>query len=139
LSAHNTEAVSEAKSAGYDPDVTSIFVDVDASESFRQWKAEESMTLTRTRSKAGGWYVTTHKRRTSTEEMLMLQGMRPDIINVQKLGRVSLNSAIGNAMSANVLERLFSRLLWVSGVVNNKIKDQWENPTFVSNGGHFCK
>ena len=97
-----------------------------------------SMTLTKTRSKAGGWYVSTHGRRLTTEEMLKLQGMRPDLVGMDCVGRASLNAAVGNAMSANVLERIFGRVLYACGVFKSKVTDKWRDCSFINNGGHFA-
>ena len=129
--------MSEAKDCGYTVTVTPIFVDVDCSAGYKQWKAGESMTLTRTRTKAGGWWVSTHGRRLCTEEMMKFQGVHPRHVDIDLLGRTAANAAVGNAMSANVLERIFSRLLWSSGVVRNRIKDKWEDNDFVAHGAHF--
>ena len=128
----------EAKEAGYDPDKTPIFVDVDASEGFRQWRAQESMTLTRTRAKSGGFYLTSHSRRLTTSEMLKLQGIHPRLVgDLTKIPTGEANASIGNAMSANILERLLPRIAYATGLIKEPHKDSWLEPDFISKCGRF--
>ena len=70
------KALDEIRASGLDPEAETIFVDVDASAKFRHWRRDELPTLTRARSKSGGFYVTNYQRRTDTEEMLRFQGIR---------------------------------------------------------------
>ena len=112
------------------------FIDVDAGPNFAKWKDQECMCLTHSRAKTGGYYLTTHKRRTSTEEMCRLQGLNPsDVPWVQGgMARTTFNGALGNAMSANVLERLLPRVLQAAGIIETTDwTDKWSqegyNPT----------
>ena len=130
--------------AGYNPEKVPIFIDIDASQAYRQWRAEESMTLTRARSKAGGWYVTSLGRRMDTEEMLKLQGLVPNVMRwtkdpeLQKICcKTHFNAAIGNAMSGNVLERLLPKVAHATGVIKRCPKDDWESDGFVDRGARF--
>jgi hypothetical protein len=45
-------------------------------------------------------------------------------------------SAVGNAMSVNVLERLLQRTLWAAGITDSFV-DPWKCEQWVRNGGHF--
>ena len=74
------------------------------------------MSLTRARTQSGGWWVSTHRRRLTTSEMLKLQGMRPDLVGMNRLAPNILKPAIGNAMSANVIEMIVCRLLYTCGL-----------------------
>ena len=75
------------------------------------------MTLTRARAMAGGYYVTSLKRRTDTEEMMHMQGISSASLGdwVPHLKRTDVNAAIGNAMSVNVGERLLFSLFTICG------------------------
>merc|ERR1712129_690817 len=75
-----------------------------------------------------GHWITNRGRRMTKPEMLRLQGMiTPSegfkvVVSEAQLGR-----QIGNAMSCNVLERLFVRLLPAAGLVAARhLTDQWE-------------
>ena len=116
--------IEEARAAGYDPNTEFIFIDVDASERFSQWRANESFTLTRARTKSGGWFITCRARRTTTKEMLMLQGIDPAVVgDFEKMPRTHFNTAIGNGMSANVLERLLPKIAYAAGILRKEVID----------------
>eukprot|EP00959_Pyramimonas_sp_CCMP1952_P152178 3184008-Pyramimonas_sp.AAC.1 len=71
------QARKEAADSGYNPDVDTVFVDLDSSERFWSWKVDESMTLTRRRCEGGGWFMTNRGRRQTVREMLAMQGIVP--------------------------------------------------------------
>merc|ERR1719356_2074307 len=58
-------------------------------------------------------------------EMFRLQGMDMTKFN-QVVSDGELGKQIGNAMSVNILERLFVRLLPAAGLVKGKLTDRWE-------------
>ena len=97
------------------------------------------MTLTRTRANTGGFYVTTLKRRTDTEEMMHIQGISSASLGdwVPHLKRTDVNAAIGNPMSVNVLERLIPRITYAIGLRQHKMKDPWESRRFVEGACRF--
>ena len=129
-------ACKEARQCGYNPDVDTILVDIDSSDPYWKWRAEESMTLTRGRSLSGGWFVSSRKRRQAIGEMLMLQGIPPMMLgDISSLTVTALRGAIGNSMSVNILERLLPRVCWPSGISLHKIDDLWKNEDWVLNGG----
>ena len=118
--AHKTrieDAIESAKSYGYQPTKQHIFVDIDCSAKFANWRAEECMTLTRARAMAGGYYVTSLKRRTDTEEMMHLQGISSHSLGdwVPHLSRTDMNAAVGNAMSVNVVVKVLEQALRAVG------------------------
>jgi len=134
------QALDEIMDFGLDPNKVTIMVDVDASEKFRQWRVLESPSITRTRAKSGGWYLSTHNRRTCTEELMKLQGMKPESVGeYTKYPRTEINAAVGNAMSVNVLERLLPRVAFASGAMAGEIPDKWLDKAFVMKGGRFAK
>mmetsp|Transcript_58006 Transcript_58006/g.175350 ORF Transcript_58006/g.175350 Transcript_58006/m.175350 type:complete len:122 (-) Transcript_58006:719-1084(-) len=58
-------------------------------------------------------------------EMMRLQGMQPRSFR-QVVSDAQLGKQIGNAMSKNVLERLFARLLPAAGLVaHGAVSDRW--------------
>ena len=133
-------AIRQAKKKGYDPEVQNIFVDLEASERFATWRHDLCPCITRTRAASGGLYITSRKRRLCTAEMLKLQGIRPE--NMRKYGKMSpavLNAAVGNAMSACILERLLPRIAYAIGSVPERMPDEWCRPGFIAAGGRFGK
>ena len=133
-------AIRQAKQKGYDPEVQNIFVDLDASERFAPWRHDLCPCITRTRAASAGFYITSRKRRLSTAEMLKLQGIRPE--NMRKYRGMSpgvLNAAVGNAMSACVLERLLPRIAYAIGCIPERMPDEWCHPGFIAAGGRFGK
>ena len=133
-------AIRQAKQKGYDPEVQNIFVDLDASERFASWRHDLCPCITRSRAASAGFYITSRKRRLSTAEMLKLQGIRPE--NMRKYRGMSpgvLNAAVGNAMSACVLERLLPRIAYAIGCIPERMPDEWCHPGFIAAGGRFGK
>lgn len=63
-----------AKKNGLNLKTTPLFVDINAGKQFMQAVANICPTITRTRAKAGGFYISPLQRRTRTSEMLRLQG-----------------------------------------------------------------
>ena len=125
---------------GLDPEKVIAMADIDASDKYRQWRINESPSITRTRSRSGGWYLTSHQRRTCTEERVKLQGMVPENVGpYESFPRRDIDAAIGNAMSANVLERLLPAVAYASGVLSNKPCDAWLREDFIKKGGRFAK
>lgn len=93
----------------------------------RQWKLNESPTITASRGRSG-FYVTKLGRRLRVKESLRLQGIRLLRISVKKakLTQSQVGAAAGNAMSQNVLERLLPRVLKRAGLLD-RVNDPWEN------------
>mmetsp|Transcript_16932 Transcript_16932/g.53179 ORF Transcript_16932/g.53179 Transcript_16932/m.53179 type:complete len:95 (+) Transcript_16932:526-810(+) len=59
-------------------------------------------------------------------EMMRLQGMCPESFKTA-VSEAQLGRQIGNAMSVNVLERLFARALPASGLVpHGSVPDRWK-------------
>merc|ERR1719422_1557751 len=77
-------------------------------------------------SRARGHWVTSRSRRMTKAEMMRMQGMHPESFKVA-VSSAQLGKQIGNAMSANVLERLFARALPAAGLVHHgSLVDRWE-------------
>ena len=131
------DAVREATEAGYDPANDYIFVDCDASSSFKQWQVGSAPTLTRTRGYSGGPYLTNRCRRLSLQELMKLQGFPPRVMKRGKLTAKKMQAALGNAMTCSILERLIPRALWASGLIQNPMFDKWSDEAFIKKGAHF--
>ena len=116
-----------------------IFIDVDCSKkSGPNYIIGTMMSLTRRRAEAGGWFMLKRGRRMTSSEMLRAQGISPTCMEKAKyLPSRALMKAIGNAMSANVLERMLTRVLYATGL-SEKREDKWKNADVVKKGGHFA-
>ena len=133
-------AIREAKRQGYNPELQNIFVDLDASERFASWRHDLCPCITRSRAASAGFYITSRKRRLCTAEMLKLQGIRPENVRTyRKMPPTVLNAAVGNAMSACVLERLLPRIAYAIGCIPERMPDEWCRPGFIAAGGRFGK
>ena len=83
-------------------------------------------------------YSFRRKRTLLTTEMLKFQGIVPcNIRNYRRLPRTVFNGAIGNAMSACVLERLLLAAAWSSSCIDEPLEDDWLRPSFIDDGGRF--
>eukprot|EP00413_Alexandrium_margalefii_P009372 CAMPEP_0204539654 /NCGR_PEP_ID=MMETSP0661-20131031/16899_1 /ASSEMBLY_ACC=CAM_ASM_000606 /TAXON_ID=109239 /ORGANISM="Alexandrium margalefi, Strain AMGDE01CS-322" /LENGTH=303 /DNA_ID=CAMNT_0051546273 /DNA_START=6 /DNA_END=913 /DNA_ORIENTATION=+ len=93
---------------GMDPFKIPFLIDVDSS-TYRMSYAQDSAPCLTCSRNMGHW-VTNRGRRLTKAEMMRLQGMDPKDFQVA-VSEAQLGKQIGNAMSVNVLERLFVRLL----------------------------
>lgn len=78
-------------------------------------------TLTRARCGAKeAYFVPKLGRYLTVREMAALQGLWPHLADkmVETLGRRAVGGAIGDAMSVQVLQRLFPRVLWSAGLAD---------------------
>ena len=66
----------------------------------------------------GGRYITMYKRMMAVRETCRLQAIRPRRFDFEQAGvsQKGFLHAVGNAMSANVLARLFDRALYAAGM-----------------------
>ena len=72
--------------------------------------------------------------------MLKLQGIRPENMRkYQGMSSRALKAAVGNAMSACVLERLLPRIAYAIGCIPERMPDEWCHPGFIAAGGRFGK
>jgi DNA (cytosine-5)-methyltransferase 1 len=116
-------ALKELSASGCNPLKVPYVVDCDSSGYRMKWMKEASPCITC--SRAAGHWVTSRGRRLTKEEMMRLQGMRPKKFKKAVTER-QLGIQIGNAMSVNVLERLFVRALPAAGLVaHNTLIDHW--------------
>jgi len=117
------KALEELSKLGRKPLQTTYIVDCDSSPNRMKYMKEVCPCLTCSRSR--GHWVTSRGRRLNTAEMMRLQGMRPEKIK-KAVSTNQLGVQIGNAMSVNVLERLFVKALPAAGLVaHDALKDRW--------------
>jgi len=119
------EALRRLTAEGRDPLKEPWVVDIDSSTYRMKYMYDRSMCMTAGRPE--GHWITNRGRRMTTLEMLRLQGIQtPEegfkiVVSPLQLGR-----QVGNAMSVNVLERLFVRLLPAAGLVPaGSLRDRW--------------
>mmetsp|Transcript_54883 Transcript_54883/g.172195 ORF Transcript_54883/g.172195 Transcript_54883/m.172195 type:complete len:326 (-) Transcript_54883:67-1044(-) len=117
-------ALKELKANGCRPLKVPYIIDCDSSPYRSKYHKDVSPCLTCSRG-AGHW-VTSRMRRMTKPEMMRLQGMNPNTFKVA-VSDCQLGKQIGNAMSVNVLERLFVRLLPACGLVSHGVlTDRWQ-------------
>ncbi|MFM6334018.1 MAG: DNA cytosine methyltransferase [Dolichospermum sp.] len=133
----NMNSATESLAAkGIDPAKVSAFVDVLASSTFANCKAGVCPCITASRSKVGGFYVTTLKRMTYYQELGGLQGFPMKklrkLLTCHHVKQNTTGHAIGNAISVNVLMRLLPRILVAAGLVQPTVaarSDLWKRLT----------
>merc|ERR1740129_1118349 len=109
---------------GVDPLREAYLVDIDSTRARCAWQKDRTPCITCARS-AGHW-ITNRARRLTKPEMMRLQGMDPQSFKVVVSER-QWGNQIGNAMSCNVLERIFVRLLPAAGLhPAARLCDRWE-------------
>jgi DNA (cytosine-5)-methyltransferase 1 len=121
-------ALTELVKAGSDPFEEPFIVDCDSSPGRSKYCFD--VTPCMTCGRAAGHWVTNRGRRMTKNEMLRCQGMPTPAEGFKVVvSDAQLGKQIGNAMSCNVLERLFVRLLPAAGLVSaHRLHDQWEQP-----------
>jgi len=116
-------AIREIYKKGHDPLKVPFVVDCDSSAP--RMKYVKDVTPCMTCSRAAGHWITNRMRRLTKSEMMRLQGMNPESFKVA-VSEAQLGKQIGNAMSCNVLERLFVRVLPAAGLVpQGVLRDRW--------------
>jgi len=118
-------ALKELKANGADPLNKPWIVDCDSSGPRMKYTLDVSPCLTC--SRAGGHWITNRGRRMTKTEMMRLQAMHTPAEGFKvAVSDAQLGKQIGNAMSVNVLERLFVRLLPAAGLVPaSSLQDRW--------------
>jgi len=114
----------ELKANGCRPLKVPYIMDCDSSA--RRAKYLKDLSPCMTCSRNGGHWVSSRGRRMTKTEMMRLQGIDPNTFRVA-VSECQLGRQIGNAMSVNVLERLFVRLLPACGLVRRgALVDRWQ-------------
>jgi len=113
------------------PFSTTYLIDVDASARYRTYMDDKVMCMTK--SRPCGFWISSRGRRMNLDEMLRLQGMErcfQQVVSDKHLG-----AQIGNAMSQNILERIFIKFLPLAGLVDHNmvLKDRWLQRTLDPN------
>lgn len=102
------DEIKRLEKEGNNPLLRPYLIDCDSTAGWMTNRFDGIMCMTRRRPR--GHWISNRGRYTNCNEMMRLQGMRPDNF-VQAVSPYQLGCQIGNAMSVNVLERLFVRLL----------------------------
>jgi DNA (cytosine-5)-methyltransferase 1 len=119
----------EIRREGGNPAKDSFIVDCDSSAG-RAIKVKNCSPCI-TCSRGAGHWVTNRGRRLLKPEMMRLQGMDPTNFTVA-VSECQLGKQLGNTMSVNVLERLFTRLLPAAKLVRRGlITDRWASGAAV--------
>jgi len=118
-------ALEELEAKGMDPLNKPWIVDCDSSAPRMKYTLDVSPCLTC--SRGGGHWITNRGRRMTKTEMMRLQAMITPAEGFKvAVSEPQLGKQIGNAMSVNVLERLFVRLLPAAGLVpQGRLHDRW--------------
>jgi len=126
--AHNNVkiAIRELEQKGHKPLDEAWVIDCDSTYKFMSYQKVYSLCLTTSRSR--GHWISNRGRYMTQSEMLGFQCMwKPEdgfkiVVSPRQLG-----NQIGNAMSVNVLERIFVRALPAAGLVPaTRLHDRWE-------------
>ena len=91
-----------------DPNKADIVVDIDASPARMHMMCGISPCITHSRPR--GYWCTSRRRRLNIHELLRLQGFNPSSLCLLRSRRL-MGQLIGNSMSVNVLEALFTDLV----------------------------
>lgn len=110
------------RSKGVDPMMEDCVIDVGSTAKWQTVMANCSPCLTAARCRTGGHYLTSKRRLMTIREMARLQGTPPHRFAGKELHPTDLAKALGNAMSVNVLTRLFAAALYAAGLVSKKLK-----------------
>ena len=96
---------------------TTVAVDVHAGK-HKAFGIEYIPCLTRARGGTGGDYLLNKRRRTSIVDMTKLQGIPASRLQWEKAGisKTAMGRILGNAMSVNILERVFACVLHSAGL-----------------------
>jgi len=103
--------------------VKKVVADIDASRLC--FKVGVVPCITATRAANGGYWLHGYGRKTTMSELMRAQGMQPDTIT-QVTSIRALRHAMGNAMSQNVLARIFATLLPAVGLATEVGPYTWD-------------
>jgi len=117
-------ACKEAMEQGTNPKVTPIAVDIDCSEKFKAWGNNIAKTVTKQRGISGGPWISTRGRRTTTDELLRIQGFLPCEVPYKKakLAKTMIGQMLGDCVPVNLLGYIMAEVFWSAGLVNTKIE-----------------
>ena len=113
---------------------SAIFTDIACSPRWNKSTVNELPCLTAARGSSRGYWVSTRGRKISISELCRFQGLSPSAVKWDRHGISACRAGhmLGNTMSLNVIERIFARVLYSTGLVENKLPDRWESATHLS-------
>jgi len=120
------KAIKMLQEQGHDPFNEPWIIDCDSSEA--RMKFMKDCTPCLTCSRGGGHWVTNRGRRMNKTEMMRLQAMTTPAEGFKvAVSEYQLGRQVGNAMSVNILERLFARLLPAARLAEpGSLVDRWD-------------
>ena len=116
---------------GGDPVKHPHFIDCESSQDFAAVPRAYMGCITATRGKTRGWWVTSRGRCLTIGEVLRFQGLDLRELNRRDIPDSEVGKMAGNAMSANVLERVMTRALYHASLTPKPLVDQWEDPSYA--------
>ena len=117
------KAYKECYQCGRDARVVPILVDIGASLKYASYGIDEAKTITRTRGGDGGVWISTRGRRTTTTELMRLQGFTKEDVPRETAGisQRQVGQLIGNAVSVNTIGCVLEEALWSAGLVRKRV------------------
>ena len=123
-SALAASAFKKAFENGVDPRSVPVLVDVDCSPRYATSGINIAKTLTRTRGGQGGPWISTRGRRTSTLELMRLQGFSPGDVNnfdsadkSVKITKTQKGQMLGNSIPVPLMGHVMAEAMWAAGLV----------------------
>jgi len=114
----------KAFSAGVDPRLVPVAVDIDCSEKFQTSGIDIAKTLTRTRGGQGGPWITNRGRRATVNEMLKIQGFKENEVPWKQAGlkTAQIGKLLGNSLPVNMIGHVLSEAMYSAGVTADKVE-----------------
>lgn len=112
-------AMRKVYDAGTNPLKVPVAIDADCSARFAAFRVNEVHTLTRSRGKSGGPWISTRGRRTTTDELLKVMGFKVSDVPWQKAGlRPSqINALLGNGVPVPMIGEVMSHGMYAAGII----------------------
>ena len=116
-------AFKQIREYGLDPLNDSIAIDADADPNKLTWSSINLPCLTRSRYR--GHWLSNLQRRTTLQEMMRFQGIKPGSFQ-QTCSDPEMGRLLGNSMSLNVVERILHKLFITVGILPKYKLDRWK-------------
>ena len=113
-------AFNAARKKNVDPLRTPVSVDIDCSYTYQSYGVNTMNCLTAARGAAGGPWISTRGRRTTLNELVRCQGLKPSDVAWEHSGvsQTEMGRMLGNSMSVNVCIPVLREALWSAGLTS---------------------
>ena len=103
---------------------TPVLVDVDCSRKFQTFGINVARTITRTRGMSGGPWISTRGHQVTTNEVLRLQGFKPEDVPWQdaSVSKTAIGGMVGNAVTVHTVGHLLAAAMFAGGLTMTKLK-----------------